>query len=605
MQSQKTRMTVRQLRNGRWQSPIASASLSAVRSVPNRAYAASSSQRSYSTMPNQSQVVNTFGAPFKEFIMTISRIARIIVFGATGIAVIGVAGFEGTHQYIEHVAMPKLQLGSGVLEDGESVNSRKDDDKWGWKHDYGEDEWVGKNKKGTDSRLGIRGRHQLRAAWIATFWGGGVKPSNYVAGGAGMPEVGYMSQASSATQFHVEEGLNSSEALLRAALETAEEKGIRLPDIAALRAGSASTSGLALPNQSIDKTAVMLEYRLASIRERLGTPGALRGALAGYTRLYDALAGLDATNKSMKEEGHISGQPVVRSDRLVRLATKVGQLHELVGNRSEAEGWLNRAISLAGGGAIEEQNAQEPGGSRKDLIKNEILAGGTGMLSRTPVEVQEAKGTLQTKSAASSESDASAPVDTLPSPGLTRSLISSLLALSAFNAQPSDRNALERALQYQASALRLTRVEMGRSAIAGPDKDDSGAQLHQLWITYHDGLACVHVGETMHGLQTSKGAGARSVNALLSTVGLGSSAQQKQGQTIAWLDEARERAQLVLDNLSKTKTRRPGEKVELLKKWEDSSLEEQIQAKRLLRDSVRLRDAIDDMKYILSVKQTK
>lgn len=588
--------------NHRWQSPKAFTSLTSVRIVPNRVVA---TKRSFSTMPNQNQVMNTFGAPFKEFLMTISRIARIIVFGATGIAVIGVVGFEGIHQYVEHIAIPKLQIGNGILENGDSVLSRQDDDKWGWKHDYGEDEWVGRNKKGTDSRLGWKGRHQLRAAWIAAFWGGGVKPSNYGAGGAGRPEIRSLDQSLSTTDFYPVEGLSFSETLLRATLDTAEEKGIRLPDLAALRAGSSTASGIALPNQSIDKTAVMLEYRLASTRERLGTPAALHGALAGYTRLYDALAGLDATNKNMKEEGHVSGQPVVRPDRLVRLATKVGQLHELVGNRSEAEWWLSRAISLAGGGALEEQNAPEPDGSRKDLIKNEILAGGTGILSRTPVEVQEAKGTLSQKTATSSEPEISSPVDTLPSPGLTRSLISSLLALSAFNAQPSDRNALERALQYQASALRLTRVEMGRSALSGSEKDDLSAQLHQLWIKYHDGLACVHVGETMHGLQSAKGAGTRSINSLLSAVGLGSSAQQKQGQTIAWLDEARERAQFVLDNVSKTKMRRPGEKVELMKKWEESSLEQQIQAKRLLRDSVRLRDAIDDMKYILSVKQAK
>lgn len=557
--------------------------------------------RPYSTLPNQKQVMNTFGAPFREFIMTMSRIARIIVFGTTGIAVISLVGFEGTHQYVEHVAMPKLQVGSGILEDNESK-----EDKWGWRHDFGEEEWVGKNKKGTDSRLGIFGRHQLRAAWIATFWGGGLNPASYAgSGGVGVPELGYMSQAASPSHLYVEQGLNSAEVLLRAAMETAEKKGIRLPDIAAIRAGVTHSS--ASPNQPIDKTAVMLEYRLASMRERLGSHAALRGALAGYTRLYDALAGLDATNRGMKEEGHVSGQPSIKPDRLVKLATKIGELHEIIGNRSDAEWWLTRAISLAGGGAIEEQKEILPDASRKDLFKNEMMMFGSNQISRTPVEIQEAQTTLQTATQKILSTDELAlsnqPTDSLPSPGLTRSLISSLLALSAFNAQPSDRSAMERALQYQASALRLTRVEMGRSNLAGDASTDLGAQLHQLWITHHDGLACIHVGETMHGLQAAKGKGVNSISSLLSAVGLGSTAQQKQGQTIAWLDEARERALHVMDNLSKSKMRRPDDKPELLKKWEEASVDIQVQASRLLRDSVRLRDAIDDMKAILSAKK--
>lgn len=536
--------------------------------------------RAYSTAPNQDQVLQSFSTPFAHFIHTISRIARMIVFTSTGVVAVGALTFEGVHQYVEHVAMPRSQAQS------------QERDPWGWTDDSMEEGWGG---KGTDPRLGVRGRHILRSAWICSHWGGGISPASFVAPGAGLPSVGGSKRTSSF--MTVDEGLGMSERFLEEALKLAEVRGIRIPDLAAVRVGIESAAAL---NGPLDWTALTLETKLASIRERLGGNGALLGSLSGYTRVFDVLSNVDTINRGMKSEGHESGQPTIPTQRLVRLATKVGDIHSLLGNREEAEDWLLRAVSLAGKSAQESQGKQ----GRNGQIRSQIIAGAGG-LRTSPAEVEEAAKALKSGKQKDEPTPRTESVDSMqslhgltggaPSPALTRSLISTLLSLSAFYAQPGNKSQLEKALQFQASALRLTRVEKERLSLSD-DRNQPGSTLHALWLMHHDALASIHIAETIYALQ-GRGSGSYSFGSLLSSLGM-SSKGDKHAQTIEWLNEASQSAKAVTEQLGKS-TRRTDEAPLLLSKWV-GDVRWEVPASRLLRDAQRLQLEVEGMKKALS-----
>lgn len=275
--------------------------------------------------------------------------------------------------------------------------------------------------------------------------------------------------------------------------------------------------------------------------------------------------------------------------------------------------------------------------SRKGIYRNEILSGsnadeGKALRASQPLEMKEALTATNADTTKDSMAGQgfSSPADAPPSPVLTRSLISALLALSALNAQPEEKSRLEKALQFQASALRLTRIEMGRlvlsdqvaKAVKNSEEGKSSsavplpAQLHSLWLAQHDGLASVHIAETMYALGGNKAASASSaVRSMLSAIGLGykSAGKAQQAlpissssatdQTLAWLDEAKTRATAVSTQMGQTKSRRPGEAVDLLDKWQGLPLSLAVPAQRLLRDSMRLREAATEMQAILAGKR--
>ncbi|EPQ26878.1 uncharacterized protein PFL1_05513 [Pseudozyma flocculosa PF-1] len=282
--------------------------------------------------PNQQQVLQSFATPFAQFVYTISRIARMITVSALGIAVVGLGGYEATHQYIEHFAMPHAPASSSV------------DDPWGWNEQLGEESWSGSGSSGTDRRLGIKGRHAVRSAWMCVHWGGGISPGLILGGAAsGSSGLGRTAQSSIAGQrdLHIEDGMVMAMRYLSVALQAAREKGIVLPDIDAVRAGLASSSA----PLHIDPTALALESKMASIRERHGSRGATANAIEGYERVFDLLM-LSAAAPSQVQSGGDA-----QSAKLVRLATKIGDLNAAIGQKTEAESWLQKAVELAGAGS--------------------------------------------------------------------------------------------------------------------------------------------------------------------------------------------------------------------------------------------------------------
>lgn len=541
--------------------------------------------------PSQQQVFESFGTPFLQFIHTLSRIARILVFSGAGIiTVLGVA-YEGTHMYVEYVAMPRSQVATSLFAQEHDTES----DPWGWSSDLSDESWSAGGVRGTDPRLGWKGRHALRAAWMAAHWGSGISPDSLVSSSGG---IGSRNKplASASVPGLGGDGLETAALYLDAVLRVAEDKGIRVPDLAAIRAGI-DTPRDRHASHALDETAIALEMKMASIYERLGSPSTLRGAIAGYTRLFDALANLDATNRAMAAMGRTSTHPQVRSDKLVRLATRLGNVHSQVGNVEEAHRWLLQAIDIAGGSADEEVGQNNS--SRQGTFRNAILSGTAHSLPSPSAESQEAKQAL-------AESTDAAPVravsaETPPSPALTRSLVSCLLALSALHAQPHDRSRLEKALHFQASALRLTRIESSRLALTDKsvvERNSLAAHLHSLWLSHHDALSCLHIAETTYGLgQTSSLSS--TVQSILGAVGLRATRLESSQHSLAWIDEAQQKDQDVLKQLAKTTTRRRTDPLELLARWRDTPIEIQTPCSRLLRDSARLLEATTEMQSAL------
>jgi tetratricopeptide (TPR) repeat protein len=558
----------------------------------------------------------------------ISRIARIIVFTGMGIAVVGVSAFEGSHIYVEKVAM------KGEADGKTSLSTSSSQDPWGWSSDFEEEAW-GPASGGTDPRLGFFGRHALRSAWMATHWGSGVAPSLILASdgaqSGGFSQSSGPAPALNALANEKNDGLASAEQYLAACLQMAEDKGIRLPDIAAFRAGlkNAHQSGADAP---LDQTAVMLETRLAACRERIGTYDILPLAIAGYERLYDALAATDSAHEAV---GH-SGHPAVANSRLVRLATKLGDLNAEIGRRDEAEAWLLKAITLAGQG------------SHTAAPKGSILEEVAGVAGEEPASSSSHKGWFsgwghstpplpsQPAPDASLPASVASRAAVTPTPSLTRSLVSTLLSISGLYAAPpmpgqtEPRDAtwranLEQALRIQASALRLIRLELSRvqsqSAQQGQatvdPTDEASRDLHSLWLKNNEAMVSLHLAETIYALNRSGSRTADAVKSLLSKAGNavssgGDGSKGKHGQSIDWLLEADSAAQLVQASLLTPRAvsgkaaaarsrsgKTSGAVQELLpedlkEQWK-SHAQLKVPAERLLRNSGRVRSEAKGM----------
>lgn len=584
-------------------------------------YRQSTQHRGYSYMPSQQQVVETFATPFHEFLRTLSRIARIItLYGLSAVTAVALV-YEGTHQYVEHVAMKKS-----------FVKSSFNKDQWGW-DDEVEDETWGRTA-GSDRRLGFLGRHALRSAWMALNWGGGVSLSHVMRGSVfGSPKDGmFRGITPSGTSSIVQgaDGLGPAEQFLARTLEIAEAKGIKLPDIAAVRAGliSPAQAGLDAP---LDLTAVALETKLAGIRERLGSPASLPLAVAGYERVYDALSATQHTQDLVK--GTKFGQPQVPLSRLVRLATKLGDLNASIGRREEAEAWLLKAVSLAGGQGSGESDNPDDAQRRSSLLPEATQDGGsskktdshwysglTGSTRQEPAASQEPPAPVTASLADSTHSQDSitavVPVVPTPTPALTRSLLSALLSMSGLYAAPPSPAAtspkdpawkanLEQALQVQASVLGLLRLEVERVARA-EGHTELGAQLHSLWLQHHQAMASVHVAETIYALDRSDSS-SKGLRAAVGKLIPSSSAKEgKYAQSLHWLSQADVHATLVEATLKGNKASEPSSVAllsELLKdKWkQDMSIE--LPASRLLRDARRIKKEAQGMAATLEKKK--
>ncbi|GAC95243.1 hypothetical protein PHSY_002818 [Pseudozyma hubeiensis SY62] len=513
--------------------------------------------KSYSTAPNQQQVLQSFGTPFAQFIHTISRIARIITYSALGVATIGVVSFEAAHQYVEHVAMPAA-----------AAAASSSDDLYGWSELALEESWSGSpERRGTDPRLGIKGRHAVRSAWMCVNWGGGISPSVMFGGGSGgnsgLGRTAITSMSSSKA-LHVDDGMILAMQYLNLAVKIAASKGIKLPDTDAIRAGLITDDAAKRELGNVDPLALALEARLAAVKERQGSRGALESAISSYEKLYDIASWTESTSRD-------------HASRRVRLATKLGDLHSALDRKGDAEEWLARAVGVAataGAGMLE-----------ADVSKVETVAesnksrlGGWFSTSKSSVPTQVAE-------------PVSAPAAVVAAPpALTRSLITALVSKSALHAHTPTPASLQQALQTQMSALQLSSAELNR--LHPFSSTQPGAELHKLWILHHQSILDLHVAETVFALTRGSSSG-KTASKLIPSWFKGS---KDGGKAIEWVEQADARAREVILALEGRKGKE--DEVLLDERWSKDKVVA-LGAGRVLRDAKRVRAAAGRSKSTL------
>ena len=209
--------------------------------------------------------IEDYASPLLHTYEVFSKLFRYAVFGSVAIVSIGVTGLVGVHQYVEKVELAKAQ--------GED-EQRWDEDFEGWSG--------GHLGGGTDPRLGTTTRSAIRGAWIAQHWGTGAVGSPVSSSAFSVNAGGAMIGAQKAKVTDAGEigdaGWQQAEGYLLFAIDSAQQKGISL------------CSPGANAETAVDRTALELEQRIASLRELIGGRYKLQEARDGWERIYYALS---------------------------------------------------------------------------------------------------------------------------------------------------------------------------------------------------------------------------------------------------------------------------------------------------------------------------
>ncbi|KAF5380938.1 hypothetical protein D9615_003949 [Tricholomella constricta] len=241
------------------------------------------------TTPEPSVFVEENFAKHTLFVFDVGK--RTIKFSLIGLFALGAtaaAAYEATHLWVEHVELaPELD---------EEVK------RWGWNDET--EKWSGDTVMGgTDPALGFKGRHTVRAAWMAYNWGVGYSTAvigSDAASGEGL--------AGPAGLRVIDASMQRTEDFLSTAISIAENR---------------SSRGRLHP-----QTITQLVARHASVLERLGAQS-LQNSKAEYERAW---AGL-------------SGQGLAAA----RIAVKLGDIYLRLGQASDAITWWSKAIRLTKG----------------------------------------------------------------------------------------------------------------------------------------------------------------------------------------------------------------------------------------------------------------
>ncbi|KAE9396047.1 hypothetical protein BT96DRAFT_1041566 [Gymnopus androsaceus JB14] len=223
------------------------------------------------------------------FVLNVAK--RFIKFSAIGIVALGLTTailFEGTHIWVENVGLALPQ---------DDAETRK------WEWDIERENWSGDlEAAGTDPALGFRGRHLVRAAWQAQNWGASqgavVVSSDSVTSRDGL--------AGPRGIIIIDPRLVKAESYLRDAISIAEEKSGKL--------------------RPWTMTHLLLQH--ASVLERMGSESMI-AARSQYQRAWNS-------------------QPFI-APQSARIALKVGNLNQRLGNADDALAWWDRAIHISRG----------------------------------------------------------------------------------------------------------------------------------------------------------------------------------------------------------------------------------------------------------------
>lgn len=364
----------------------------------------------------------------REVLTFTGRIVKIIVLAGVTIVTVGVAGYEGLHLYVENGPM--------------AVPSRGNDE-WGW-----EDEvqgWTGGPKGGTDPRLGMKGRHAVRAAWMCQNWGAG--DANGAIGRQGFFEPDYMAVrgmiGEDPTIIRPDRGYEMAGEFINVALEAARVKGLVFPPALSVLRETGPPTSVSTTIQG-DPAVIDLLLLKAGALERVGSMDSLNQAKELYEQIVTST--------------HSDSSPIYEA-RIMRLATKVGTLCARMGQGDEAVAWWGWGLKRVG----------------------------------MEVQLKEIKTETRSWFAAAPEPEQPMIPTSLPPPVL-RATVSLLVAASTHFAT---RSQIAAASNLQTTALTLLPAP---APIPRPTATTAGATLHHTWLEQRSSLLTLHLASTTYAL---------------------------------------------------------------------------------------------------------
>lgn len=383
----------------------------------------------------------------------IGRTIKYIIYGTVGLTLSAYLGFEGLHAYVERVALA-------------APSRAMDDDAYAWADEN--QAWTGGARGGTDSRLGWRGRHALRGAWICWEWGAGDSAGAIAKQASGRhPNMGRRGMIGADPVNRIDRGYELADEYIDAAIRVAEGKGIVFPPhLSIMRTPGPPAPDAKAPVPAADDTALDLLTLKAGVLERIGTHDSLDHARELYERVLSARIGDDLAT---------SGP--VRTARAMRLAHKLGDLAQRAGHADEAKQWWAWGLERA--------SLQLPGGGSAPVAASTPASSGSwwsfGSSKATPV--------------VDSTDIASAPaIPALPAP-VIRAAVSILVSASAADAQTATPAGLAAASAAQTEALNLLPTHRQLN-VPGPGQGPEGLQA--LWEEQRRALLTLHAASVAH-----------------------------------------------------------------------------------------------------------
>ena len=249
-----------------------------------------------------SHVQNEFRQGFEQVASFYGRFIKYTTLSFISLASLVYISWEGCHQWVEQVELAPPPSPS--------------DDPYQWSDEL--DTWTSASG-GTDPKLGYRGRHAVRAAWMALHWAGepnlNVIESSVAVGGTGGNPFD--------KQLH--DALSHLSTALAVAYRNAGDLGT---------------------NTNREPTVMNLLALSGGILDRIASPSAL------------------STAKPMLEEVHGFYLAEGHVDAAARLSVKLGDICAKLGGKDEAIEWWDRALRSFGVDGIRSHLASEAPPSR-------------------------------------------------------------------------------------------------------------------------------------------------------------------------------------------------------------------------------------------------
>ncbi|KAF9508684.1 hypothetical protein BS47DRAFT_1332579 [Hydnum rufescens UP504] len=218
----------------------------------------------------------------------VGRFFKFAAVGGLGLGLAVAIAWEGAHQWVEYHELASVP------------QTLPDPFEWGLELER----WTGpRGNGGTHSRLGWKGRHFVRAAWISLNWAFGTDASIIQASRPGAADSIALN----------DEALVKALVYLDSALAVANHK-----------------AEMSREDGTMDQTILDLHTLRASVLARIGDPHALKSASSIYNLVYDALL----------REG--------RTSDAARMAVKLGDISARLNHSDTAIGWWKKAVELIG-----------------------------------------------------------------------------------------------------------------------------------------------------------------------------------------------------------------------------------------------------------------